>query len=302
MSKNESSQQSDQLLSVISAVAEQRRQQAQPVLERRLPEWILEVVRSEVAYTLNPRMLPIKQASFPILMRLLEEKYSMKFAPPDLGPFRPNAPMSPEELGSALMGQLSDRHLRFENGRFPKSRNDFDVVESIRINQESILVSVQGISEIANLVVADVAEMIWVSTGVQKSWDEVKQGVQLIGYGTATLVDLGFPSENFIDVKFLDFIRSEMLSGKKFACEMARHSARHNFLASPSLSAIFGLDDLNLNFFTFDNVTGRSETVKFRFSVITRDSVGTGRLVVMSELPFDKHVECLEMLIGAMKA
>lgn len=84
--------------------------------------------------------------------------------------------------------------------------------------------------------------------------------------------------------------------------EMGRQSSRYNFKVSPASLSIFAIDDLNLNFYLFDQVTGRSETVKFRFSVTTRDLVGTGRIVVISELPFEKHIECLQELIDVMQS
>jgi hypothetical protein len=93
-----------------------------------------------------------------------QSQYSLQFEPPDFGPFRPDS-ISDEELGSRLMLALEDRTLNFKNGRFQKSRNDFDVIRSVMVNYESISVSVEGISEIASLVVADVAEIIWASTG-----------------------------------------------------------------------------------------------------------------------------------------
>lgn len=83
-SNNAQTSQPHEMLDVISEVAEQRRRNAQPVLDRRLPDWVLEVFQSDVIYTFNPRMLPIKQASFSIFMELLQERYGVKFKSPDL--------------------------------------------------------------------------------------------------------------------------------------------------------------------------------------------------------------------------
>jgi hypothetical protein len=67
-------------LDVISRIAEQRaeqrRREAQPILERKLPEWILEITQTQVVYTFSPRMLPLKHASFPSFMQMLKDKYS----------------------------------------------------------------------------------------------------------------------------------------------------------------------------------------------------------------------------------
>jgi hypothetical protein len=191
--------------------------------------------------------------------------------------------------------------MRFENGRFPKSRNEFVVIGSASLNNESIGVVVEGVSEIADLIVADVAEMVWLSAGMQKPWDDIKKGVQLIGYATTTMVDLGFPPERLLNSKLLDFIKSDMLDGKRYASDMGRRSIRHNFMTSPTLTSTFALEELNLNFHLFDTVTGRSESVRLGFRITVRDYAATGRVLVFSELPFDRHVECIKSLMRAIQ-
>ena len=67
------------ILEGISAIAAKRRRDAEPALERPIPEWLLEIRQTEVVYTINPRMLPITVASFPALSEVLREKYSLHF-------------------------------------------------------------------------------------------------------------------------------------------------------------------------------------------------------------------------------
>jgi hypothetical protein len=283
-----------QILERISAVAAQRRREAQPALDRPLAEWILEVIQSEVVYTLNPRMLPIRLVSFTSLRELLYERFAVRFVRPDLGPLPTDPQLSDDQLGSALLP--SGRTVRFENGRFRRTADDFDAIRSINIDDESIHVAVQGVSSVAELIVADVAEIIWAAAGALRRWDEIKAAASLVGYATDTEIDLGMPLEKLLSVEFRDFMASDVLDGKCFAYETARRSARHKFNVSPDLTATWGLDRISLQFYLFDGKTGRSDITKMYFRVPTRDLVGTGRIVVYSELPFNKHIECLGAL------
>lgn len=285
------------ILESISAVAAKRRREAAPALERSMPEWLLEIRQTEVVYTLNPRMIPLAVTSFPVLHALLKERYSLGFGQPDLGPIPVKSELSEAEIGQALL--RSKKRVRFENGRFSRSPVDFDIIRSVNIDFESIHVVVGGVSEVAELVVADVAEMLWAAAGAEKRWDQLETEVQLVGYATATMIDLGISFEEFLSPQLLEFINSDVLSGSRYAHETGRKSARLQFELAPTLQATWGLDDLRLKFFLFDTATGRYETTRMDFSVLTRDTVGTGRVMVYSELPFQKHLECLEALRAA---
>jgi hypothetical protein len=141
-----------------------------------------------------------------------------------------------------------------------------------------------------------VAEIVWAAAGAQKRWDDIRNGVQLIGYGTATMVDLGVPLENVLSVAVQSFCNDHLLGGEKYALETGRRSVRHQFGVSPTLSGIWALDEVTIKFFLFDQKTGRSESTRMDVGVTARDSMGTGRVRVYSELPFNKHVECIAAL------
>ncbi len=289
-----------QILEGISAVAAERRDEAQRAINRPLPSWLLEIMQTEVVYTIATQSLRLRTTSFATLNHLLREKYSVVFQRPTLGPIPVGVPISDDELGAAVI--RTDDHVRFEDGKFMRTATDFDVIRSIRINYETIDVVVEGVSEVAELVVADVAEMISAAAGAQRRWDQIKPGTQLIGYGSVTLVDLGVPFENLLSAELRGFAATQMLSGRKFAYESGRRSARHNFGVSPQLTAVWGLDDLTIKIFLFDQLTGRPEETKMNLTVRSRDEMGTGRVVAFSELPFQKHVECIEQLRSAIAA
>jgi len=297
MSANETP---DLSLGMISEIAQQRRKEAQPILERELPEWVLEISQTEVAYNINPRMLPLRQVCFPRLLQTLKEEYNIEFVRPDLGPLYKDitANRTDEEIGSLLL--KSQNPLQFENGRFSVSKSDFVPIGGIGINDEWISVRVHGISQVAELVVAEVAEWIWSSAGVQKRWDDIKKHIRLITYITGTVVNLGFPFESLMSDKLVGFIKSDMLAGRKYSADMGAHSQRYDFKTSPTVTSVYTLDELHILFHLSDAVTGRAESSRFRFSVLTKDTRGTGIVFVSSELTFDRHIACLQDLIKAV--
>lgn len=129
----------------------------------------------------------------------------------------------------------------------------------------------RGVSEMAELVTAEVAEILWAAAGAQKRWDEVKADVQLVGYATSTLIDLGFPFERILAAEFREFFASQVMQGSRYAYESGRRSARHEFKVSPTLTGVWGLDDVTVQLFLFDTVTGRSEQTRLQLGVTTRE-------------------------------
>lgn len=294
-------------LSILSDVAKKRRTEAKEVLEKRTPDLIKAIRRSEVAFTIDPVMLPYSQMDFTLFRESLARAYNSKFKLPDLSHLQKALgtksllAITEDQAAQLLLG-LNDPTLIFENGRFPVSRNEVVTIPTIRLDDESVHVAVEGVSKIAELVVAEVVEAVWASTGVEKRWDEVKQHIQLVKYGTATKVDLGFPAERFLHPTLRRFFDEHVIGGQKFAAAMGALSARDSFGPSPSAEAIYNLDELHVNFHRFDSLTGRYERTALRFSTVTKDDARTGVVVISSQLPFDQHVDCLIQLVEVMKS
>lgn len=283
-----------QALRDITEIAEQRRRLAQPSLSKSLPEWILEIGLTEALYTLSPRVLPLKQISFAALADILKRRYNVRFKRPDLGPFVP-ADVTDDQIGQSILAS-ADPELTFTDGRFPRTTNDFVVIRRIQINDESILAGVQGTGEVADLIVAEVAEAIWGSAGVTKDWSSIEPSVQLKAYGSGTIVDLGWPFEDMLSEGLRGFVQERITSDGGFANSMGRLSARHQFLPNGDFTSLATLSEVTLKVHLFDRKTGRPDSARLHFSVSTKDTEGTGIVLVSSELPFADHVQLLSEL------
>jgi len=214
----------------ISEIAEQRRSEARKSLEKAIPSYILEIRQTEVAYTVNSVALPLSQMNSDLFLETLRERYNIRYKMPDLG-LGAQLNQSTQFSESQVLGLVLKQDtptLRFEDGRLNIS-GDFTTIVNITLNRETIHVAVRGKSQAADLIVAEVAEAVWHATGVDKRWDEIKKNIQLISYGTGTLVDLGFPFENLVSSDFRDKLASNALEGKKYGAEMGGLSARDGF-------------------------------------------------------------------------
>lgn len=295
------------LLSEYSKYAQERREKLEKDLSSKpAPQFILSVQQAEVSYTIDPLMLPYSQVDFPKFSDLLKEKYNLCFR-------KPSIPESLIDLSACE--EIDSRHvetlmrteqssgcLEFTSGRFPVSRDDFVPVKSIRMTWEAVQVVVQSNSKVAEVIVKEVVESLWESTGSPKRWDNISPMVQMIGYATATKVNFGIPLNRFLSVPLSSFLDQEVANGSKYGAGMMTRSARDNFAPPPDTFVTWAVDELQLYIYVFNKKNGRYERCKLQFSVRTVDEENTGIFTFVSELPFDEHVACLEKLKSQLES
>jgi hypothetical protein len=61
------------------------------------------------------------------------------------------------------------------------------------------------------------------------------------------------------------------------------------------------LDAIALKVFRFDQRTGRQDEMMLQFDVMGRGDYRSGKVRVVSELPFAKHLEALGELVTALR-
>lgn len=287
-------------LRAITQIAERRRQDLKQDLAKPVPEFIIAVDQAEVRYTIEPVMLPFSQMDFDVFCKRLKEKYNVTFKKPTL-PKSLLKLTQDDEIGTAqaqdlISSDLPTEELEFVEGRLPVGTDDFVPIRSITFNSESVHVVVRGNSKVADLIVKEVVEELWASTGMPKRWDSIKPMVQMISYGTATKVNFGFPIERMLSSDVATFLNKEFIEGKRFASCMVARSARDSFKPPSDTFSMWTIQDLHLFLHVFNKVNGRPERSQFRLLVRSKDETGTGIVAAVSELPFDEHVECLSML------
>lgn len=294
-------------LVAISELAQERRERATPSLARALPDVIKSIHRAEVAYTIEPRWLPLPYVDVERLIARLKVVFGLSLDGPDISPLVPELPR--EELIALSPFDAVGRLFRsrnclvvFRNGRFATGRDDFVPILSVRMTREQILVAVEGVGEVAELVVAEIVELLWECAGAPKRWDAIKPNVQLIGYATATYVDLGLEFETLLSPAVRKFMNDNVTDGERYADHVGDYLAHDDFGPPPGSFLRWAAEEIDFVLFRFDTRNGRRQQTALKFSVANRSSYGSGRLLVSSELPFHKHVACVAELAEALRA
>ncbi|HEV7584376.1 MAG TPA: hypothetical protein VGO14_01220 [Solirubrobacteraceae bacterium] len=291
----------------ISDIAMERRERAGKEIARGLPSFVEEIYYSQVAYTLARAYMPVAHVDAARLMQTLNDAYGLTVAKLDLSHLvKSNSDFvstASERPIHELVEELwrSEGPVSFENGRFPTERNEFVPISAVHINFETIMTSVNGVGEVADLLAQEAVEMLWSAANAPKRWGQIKDRVKLRAYSTATLVDLGFPFEVLMNSGLRGFIDANVVAGRCFGGEMSAQLASDGFKAAPDQVIRCVLDDLILKVNGFDPRNGSSYESSVKFSVVGRSEYGTGHVMVTTELPFTLHVEFLEQLIGHVR-
>lgn len=291
MGRFDMSEEIDKEVQILSEVANKRRQlKANEIDKQGKPDFITDILQTETAFIINPSALPYKQANLNQFSDYLEKLYGLSFKQRQ----KRDEEQNPLEV---IFGnnERSDV-LIFENGKFKVSNRNFIPIQKVKLTTEQVHVILGGDSSISEAIIADLVEALWASTGINKTWADIDRNVQIKSYGTATKVDFGKPLEEFLNPDFRKLLNDEFIDGKGFGKHMIPYSSVHNFNVNNKTFASFVLDDLNLLFNLFNPTSGESYQAKLQFRVLAKHEYGSGKYVVISQLPYDLHVECLQML------
>jgi hypothetical protein len=288
--------------------AERRHAEAQRAAQREHPDFVLDIERSDVVYTLPPRFMPLEHVEFDKLRRLLHDKWGLTL---DLSSLKLDAVLGPRSIEQVaglsedelmqLVLRSGDPNIAFGAGKYPVSDFDFVPVLGVRLNYESVMVKVAGVSRVAEVVAAELVEAVSTSAGAARPWSDIEPHLQRVGYATATRINLGAPFEALLSTPTRRFLDEQMIDGPRYAAHMGYYHARPRLGPPPRAVCTYALDDLSLRFAWFDPETGVSTATNMKFSVTSKADYRSGIVLVWSELPYDIHVACLEQLIAGIR-
>lgn len=298
----------DPTMKALEQEAERRRRQAAEKAKEPLPSFIKTIETTTVTYTVNPQILPFPLVDPQQLKALLTQKYRLRYKPPAIDPVELQSlgidatNLTEERLMSMALSMKSPT-LLFVNGRYPTGPNTFVAIEEVAFTDEKISATVNGVSEVAEVVIADAFNLFWDSTGTARRWDtkETQDEVQLKSHRTTTTVDLGADARNVLNPSVRRFLDDNVDRGEKFAPRMIAKSRYDSFKPSDHIISTWSLEELVTNVHAFDTTTGRPETSTLRFKTMTRDERGRGIIRVSSELPFDDHLKLIEAIVAILQ-
>ena len=294
---------SGQIVSKLAQDAKRRDEITQREAQREQPAYILDVEQSEVGYTIPPRFLPLSHVDYAAFTALMQERWALV---PDLSHVRidPTAltNVSPEDVEQQVFKHLAKGgrgNIEFGSGRYAISPTEFVPIVRVSINYESVLVGVAGIGRVAEAVAQDVYEALCASAGVSRSWSEVQKEVQQVGYGTRTRVDLGSTDafEKMLSPAVRSFIDTRMLNGERYAAHSGTYHRRDALKAPANAVLSVALDDIVFRLARFNPETGMAIQTDLRLTVTSRGDYHSGIVSVISELPYEIHVQWVGELI-----
>jgi hypothetical protein len=285
----------------ISELARQRREIAERESTRPRPDFIQSVEHSEVIYYFLPVAIPFRQINIPAVSDALASQYEVRIAGPDFSPLLASfsleqlMAMSEEEKMAHLV-RTDDVRLRWTDGKFPL-RDDFVPIRLIAFTFEAVQVAVAGVSQVAEVIVKEVVELVWQLAGAKKKFSDVERFIKLRGYGTVTRLELGYGPECLLNPAITEFLNSNLAEGKHYADSMGVVAVGNEV---KNLNAVAAFDDLTLRINTFNPMSGYSDSSEVQFSVTGSSDYTTGLLRARSSMPYEQHVEFLSGMFQAV--
>lgn len=282
----------------------ERREKLEYKIGAGLPHFIRSINSTEAMVTIDPKLLPYKKVNGQQLADEITQKYQLVLETPDIVNqlIRVNAPNIPTDMGGRieLAMEQDSVSVEFVQGRFPTGGPDFVDINSLSFGSESIQANVSGLTDVAETLIAEAFEALWRASGAFKSWSskDVSERIQMKTFATNTKTDFKKDLTSLFDESVRYYLQS---SANNLGPHMIGLSTHNGFGPSTQVKTVLTLDELHFRASTFNLLTGRSQIALLRFSVRTRDEQGRGIIDVMSQLPFDKHVEFLSGLIEALK-
>ena len=279
-------------IEVLDQLADTRREKVRNSISSiNAPDHLLMVAQTELSYNIEPAALPFSQINIDEFSESLKSLYKVQ---PET--------IDNEPTGNVLEDMLQKRKrsnaLTYINGRFEISDRDFIQIKAIRFTTQQIHVVLKGPSSVAEVIIADCLERLWACAGVNKKFEELEKFIVLKTYGTGTKVKLPIKLEDTLSQGLKNLLNNDCIDGKKYAQHSSPKSYLDDFELNDKLIANYAVDEIKIKFNIFDPVTGDHNTGQLRFSVGALSEYGTGVYHVISELPYELHMQLIEDFVS----
>lgn len=211
----------------------------------------------------------------------------------------PNGALSPSN-SELIRYQISHDNLVSFEGGYAQYGDDTVSISTLGFGSQTILAHVNGTTRQAEHICKKLAELLWHTVGIERKWSEISRFTMMATHQTSTVVDLGFPQLEFYSKGFREFLLNEIEGAGGLGQHLGMIGARSaNWRDDVMVKAAFRnvLVDLSI----IDVASGDHETSVLEIIPDTRADINRNRVKVMSELPFDLHVEMVNNLIKRLR-
>lgn len=305
MTENQLTPEPAEISDAIGELARARRERVLPALPQTLPPWLEQTEKGEALYTFRPVALPYRLMDPHAFVEALRDAFGLVLGKLDLAPLL--ATISREELVRLnerdLLGHLTRSiggRLTFTTGRFAQ-RDEFYAIPFVWVNFERIHVQVTGPTVVAETVARDIAEMMWAAVGVTKQWPAIEPRLINVKLGTATRITLPAGADSLLNPRLWKFLQDNLNDETKFARDFGAIPAPGRGEQS-KVVAVPNVDNIIISIGVLDLISGYQEDASLTFDVTARSDHGRGRVLVSSDLGYERHMELLGHLIDSLGA
>ncbi|HUR51330.1 MAG TPA: hypothetical protein VMZ11_04325 [Mycobacteriales bacterium] len=261
------------------------------------------LVREEfarVSFNLWPSLIPRESVDPAVLTRLVAQEFGSVLDRAALFRGVPADVRGNITLEAALAHALSsdDDNVFFQGGYLatPDSNRVTPVVQ-LGFGEQNLVATVAGRSDEAEYVCKRLAILISQSANVKRVWSDFENHVELIGYTTSSVVDLGFSMRKMLSEGLRQFIADTLEGGLGQRMggwskdDVAEQDKRH---------VVAGVRNLEFTVSVTDPVSGQNRTCMFELLSHTKSDLNRSRVKVLSELRSSDHEALVDFLISSV--
>lgn len=263
-----------------------------------------EGLSARCSLSVRPEFVPLRQVSYDRLAEILSSQLSVS---PNFSALLSRIPESQRKSFDSFeeMSKFSvtnDEALVFSDGILRiKNLNKETIISDISVNSQTISATVSGTTTEAFYVCKLLFIALWASSQAEAEWDDLASGVHRASYRSSTLSRLPINMSDFFNPLLISFLREG--DGRSAATRMGLReidSALAQFgEADFATSTIFREVDIRIS--RFNLRTGYHEESMLNIIPDSMWDSNVGALKISSELPFEDHVEYVNLLAEKLK-
>lgn len=250
-----------------------------------------------VTANLWPALIPRAAIHAPTLLQSVMSEFGASFNPQSYLRGIPGEARQGLTHESVLSHALSDDDavIVFDGGHLTISDSArVTPINQLQFSEQVISATVVGTSEEAEYCLRKLAILISQAAGVNRVWKDFEPHVELWGYTTSTVVDLGMSITDMLAPEFREFLETYVAGADAFGQQMggvSRGIDRSTLRVTPAATRI------ELSIGVWDELSGKANNCNLEILAHTRGDYNRHRVKFLTELPSTQHLELVEQLV-----
>lgn len=249
---------------------------------------------SRVSINIDPAAVPVEIIKHVDVVKLIFETFRSSFDTSQISLPSGAEALSPQSI---ISHQISRNNVLIFKGGFVDYGDEGIIsINHIAFGSQTLAAEVYGTTKQAEYICKRLGELLWLAVGRERKWSEISSAVNVVSYSTSTVVKLGFSPRALFSEKFERFIGEAIEGVGGFGRSMG--SLGQKLSSSDDVSVIVSCRELDFEVSVFDGLSGSQESCKIHIIPDTKHDNNRETVKILSELPYDLHVEMVSYLIN----